>query len=54
MNRLSSIKDVLVSLQQNLKPDIFEMQVYRADLLDDILKATNRPTFDRMKRVQVI
>jgi hypothetical protein len=48
----STLNEVITHLQNQLKPEIYEFQVYREDLLHDIIKATKRLSFDPLKRVK--
>ena len=49
----STLDDVIMHLQLHLKPEVYEIQVCRHDLLKGHLKETTRATFDPMKRVKV-
>lgn len=51
--RFSTLKDVITFLQGKLKPFTYEIQVLREDLLNDVIKATKRPSFDPMKKIEV-
>ena len=41
-------------LSKNMKHDIFEFEVRRDFLLEDILKEARRPDFDPMKSIKVM
>ena len=53
MSRPTSLRDVVMNLQSNLKADIYEFQVRRGRVLEDLLKETRRMQFHPHKRVTV-
>ena len=45
--------DVIQQLQLHLKPEMYEIQVCRHDVLSGLVKETTRTNFDPMKRIKV-
>ena len=48
-----SLKDVVMHMQQYLKPERYEFHIRRGRVLDDLLKETRKLAFHPLKRVQV-
>ena len=53
LNSPSILTEMIAHLQNELKPEIYEFQVYSDDLLNDVIQATKRPSVDPAKRVKV-
>ena len=51
LNSPSTLTEMIAHLQNELKPEIYEFQVYSDDLLNDVIQATKRASVDLAKRV---
>ncbi len=47
------MKDVLKQLAKNLKVDVYELQVRRGHVLEDVLRETRQTSFNPFRRVKV-